>query len=69
MIDREPPNAAAKRGASLRLPLQLACWAGRAAGGLLHPANRRTIGVQEPANGKSRFDLDGHRAWRCSRYW
>ena len=29
--------------------------AARAAGGLLYPANRRMIVVQEPANGESRF--------------
>ena len=58
MIDREPPKRAqnSRAQASDRgcgQPHGLA----RAVGGLPHAANRRMIGVQEPAYGKCRLDV------------
>ena len=56
MIDREPLPRSDNSGAQAS---ECRCGpprgAARAAGGLLHPANRRMIVVQEPANGESRL--------------
>ena len=56
MIDREPLPRSDNSGAQAS---ECRCGqprgAARAVGGLLYAANRRMIGVQEPANGESRF--------------
>jgi hypothetical protein len=56
MIDREPLPRSDNSGAQAsECRCGLPRGAARAAGGLLYPANRRMIVVQEPANGESQF--------------
>jgi hypothetical protein len=55
MIHRKPPNDTATWSASLRSRLWAASRAGPGVRCLPHAADRRMIGVREPANGESRL--------------
>jgi hypothetical protein len=59
MIDREPPNAAETRGASVRTRFCESSGLVRALGALSIALERRIVGFQKPATGESRV--------RCSR--
>jgi hypothetical protein len=55
MIDREPPNAAETRGASVRTRFCETSGLVRALGALPLPLERRIIGLQKPTTGESRL--------------
>ena len=62
MIDREPPNAAETRGASVRTRFCETSGLVRAPGALPIALERRIVGFQKPATGESRFK-------RLSDHW
>ena len=55
MIDREPPNAAETRGASVRTRFFETSGLVRALGALPIALERRIVGFQKPATGESRI--------------
>ena len=55
MIDREPPNAAETRGASVRTRFCETSGLVRALGALPIALERRIVGFQKPATGESRI--------------
>jgi hypothetical protein len=55
MIDREPPNAAETRGASVRTRFCKTSGLVRALGALPITLERRIVGFQKPPSGKSRL--------------
>ena len=59
MIHRKPPNDTATWSTSLRSPVGQPHGRVQAVRRLPHAANRRIIGVREPANGESRLQMLG----------
>jgi hypothetical protein len=55
MIDRQPPNAAETRGASVRTRFCETSGLVRALGALPVALERRIVGFQKPATGESRL--------------
>jgi hypothetical protein len=60
MIDREPPNAAETRGASVRTRFCETSGLVRAPRSLPIALERRIVGFQKPSTGESRFRVWGH---------
>src|SRR5919106_5410321 len=66
MIDREPPNAAETRGASVRTRFCGTSGLVRALGALPIALERRIVGFQKPATGESRLIRSGAAEWMRS---